>query len=661
MFWDVSSISSLSVTFLYGAIFCLVVFIKPYNRLRRIFSFYLWAMALWSSSAFLASSGLVEVLPWFKGMVAAPIVMMVAIFLFVQDLFGLRRKWAILPILYGIPAVILALLTNLAVKSATLTSTGELIYALNLPTLIILIVAPGFTLVFVSLSDLIRGYKKTRDANQRMRILYLVIGLCITILSSFVNFTELGKYPIDVVSNGITAILIAYAILRYQLLDIRVVLRTGLLYSLMTAIFGAIYFLIISIVLNFFQLLAGRELLLISILVGALSAIVLTPIRDQAQKWLDRLFYRDKYNAGLMLQRLSETTTSLLDIKKITRMILSEITNTMHIEHAAILIKNAESGNYQVIAEERENKYFPAGFRADHPVVIWLSRKNQPLTSNELALGTLFKSLWQEEKDELERFKAEIFLPLNTKGDLIGIIVLGKKLSSQPFTQDEQLIFSTLSNQTAVTIENARLYDELRTSFIQTVIALANAIDIRDTYTKAHSQEIADLAAKTARALGCSPEETNEIYLGGLLHDIGKIGIPDTILQKTTKLDQAEWEIVHKHPVLGATLISPIKRLAGVSPMIESSHERYDGLGYPHGIKGEEIPLGARIISVVDSFSAMQDKRPYKEPYSREKIIFELKQNSGKMYDPRIVEVFLKVLQAEEEEPSLPESEPLGV
>jgi putative nucleotidyltransferase with HDIG domain len=234
------------------------------------------------------------------------------------------------------------------------------------------------------------------------------------------------------------------------------------------------------------------------------------------------------------------------------------------------------------------------------------------------------------------------------KGELIGIIALGKKLSTQPFTQDEQLIFSTLANQTAVAIENARLYDELRTSFIQTVIALANAIDIRDTYTNTHSQEIADLAAKTARALGCSLDEINEIYLGGLLHDIGKIGIPDTILQKTTRLEEKEWEIVRSHPNLGAALIAPIKRLEGVSPMIENSHERYDGLGYPHGIKGESIPLGARIISVVDSFSAMQDKRPYKEPYSRERIVNELKQNSGKMYDPHIVEVFLNVLAAED-------------
>jgi HD-GYP domain-containing protein (c-di-GMP phosphodiesterase class II) len=100
---------------------------------------------------------------------------------------------------------------------------------------------------------------------------------------------------------------------------------------------------------------------------------------------------------------------------------------------------------------------------------------------------------------------------------------------------------------------------------------------------------------------------------------------------------------------LGAELIAPIKKLAGVSPMIENSHERYDGLGYPHGKKGEEIPLGARIISVVDSYSAMLDKRPYKEPYSKNKVIMELFQNSGKMYDPQVVEAFLKISQAEDE------------
>ena len=496
------------------------------------------------------------------------------------------------------------------------------------------------------------GITETQDTLQRNRIRYLIIGLSITVVASLTNYTEIGKYPVDIGSNGVTALLIAYAILRYQLLDIRVVVRIGLLYSITTALFSVIYFLSISLVLNAFQLLTGKTVFFVSILVGTLSALLLSPFRNLAQAWIDRIFYRDKYNAEKMLQRLSQTATSLLDIKKITRLILSEILKTLHIEHGAVLIKNPESGGFQVIAHDGENNHFPSGFRADHPIVIWLSRRNQLLLNHDLEIGPSFKSMWKEEKEELERFKAELFLPLILKGDLIGIIILGNKLSSQPYTQDELLIFSTLANQTAVAIENARLYDELRGSFIQTVIALANAIDIRDTYTNTHSQQIADLAAKTARALGCTPEEANEIYLGGLLHDIGKIGIPDTILQKETNLEEDEWQIVRTHPILGAELISPIKRLAGVSPMIENSHERYDGLGYPHGIKGEEIPLGARIISVVDSYSAMQDKRPYKEPFSREKIVDELKQNSGKMYDPHVVEVFLNIILPEVKEPS---------
>jgi HD-GYP domain-containing protein (c-di-GMP phosphodiesterase class II) len=646
MRWDASTLIPIFATLTYGVIFTLVLASKPKTHLRRIFGFYLLAMSAWSVSAFLTTSGFVNVLPWFKVMAASPIAMMLAIFYFVQTLFGFRRKWAPLTIVYVILAILITLFTNLVVKSASLDQTGGLHYELGLFFLVV--AGPGYSLIFVSLNDLIQGYIRTHDAHQRDRIRYLVIGFSITILASLVNFTKYGKYPIDIAANGVTALLIAYAILRHQLLDIRVVIRLGILYSITTAIFGAIYYLSISLVLNIFQLLTKESVFFVSIIVGTLTAFLLSPLRNQAQAWVDRIFYREKYDAELMLQRLSLTTTSLLDIEKITRMILSEIINTLHIEHGAILIKHFESGNFQVIAGDGENKHFPSGFRADHPIVTWMSKHNQPLLNHELSIAPIFKSMWKEEKEELERFNAELLLALNSKGNLIGFLVLGKKLSSQPYTQDEQLIFSTLANQTAVALENARLYDELRGSFVQSVTALANAIDIRDTYTNTHSQQIANWAAKTARQLGCTPEEINEIYLGGLLHDIGKIGIPDAILQKPTKLNKEEWKIVHTHPNLGAELISPIKKLANVSPMIEYSHERFDGLGYPYGKKGEEIPLGARIISVVDSYSAMLDKRPYKEPYSSDKTIKELKRNSGKMYDPSVVEAFLNIIQSDE-------------
>ncbi len=659
MYWNTNVLITILAAVLYGVIFTLVVVSRPFNRLKRFFGLYLLAMAIWSVSGFLTISGSGNVLTWFKVMTSSPVIMAVAIFFFNQTLFGLRRKWAPFTIVYGILVILITLSTSIMVQSASLDQTGQLQYELG--NYFPLVAAPGYSLILVCLYDLIQGYKRTFDAEQRNRIRYLVIGFSITVLASLTDFTALGKYPIDIAANGITALLIAFTILRHRLLDIRVVIRLGLLYSITTAIFSAIYFLVISIVLNAFALLTGKTVFLVSIFVGALSAVLLSPLRNLAQSWIDRIFYRDKYDAELMLQRLSRTITTFLDIEKITHLILSDIKKTLHIEHGAILIKSDERGDFQVIAEDGEKKHFLSGFRADHPIITWLTKENRPLLDRDLEFYPIFKSMWKEEDDDLEKFNAEFFLPLNFKGELIGILALGKKLSSQPYTQDEQVIFSTLANQTAVAIENARLYDELRGAFIQTVIALANAIDMRDTYTNTHSQEIANLAERTARALGCSPDEVHEIYLGGLLHDIGKIGIPDSILQKTTKLENEEWEIVHRHPKLGAELISPIKRLAGVSKMIEYSHERYDGLGYPHGIKGEEIPLGARIISVVDSYSAMKDKRPYKEPYSSDKIEYELKQNSGTMYDPRIVEVFLKILQGDEKDQPQKEEIVLGI
>ncbi|MBI4731636.1 MAG: HD domain-containing protein [Chloroflexi bacterium] len=644
MHWNAGTLISLVSTVLYGAIFGLVAFSRPRNQLRRIFALYLLAMVLWSSSAFLTTSGLVNVLTWFKIMAASPIAMMVGIFYFVQTLFGLRRKWAPLTVFYAILAVAFTVFSDLVVLSASLSPSGELHYELNTPV-IVLLAGVGYFLIVVSLVDLIKGLKHTQDANHRQRLRYLVIGLSITIVSTAANFTELGKYPIDVAANVLTAILIAYAILRHNLLDIKVVVRLGILYSVITAILGSIYFLVISLVLNIFNLLAGEELLLISILVGALSGFILTPLRNLTQTSVDRLFYREKYNAGLMLQRLSQTTVSVLDLDAVADLVLSEIIETLHINHGAIMVKSMKGGYFRALAQRGETHGMNLAFEADHPIVRWMKLQNRILTKHDLSIHPTFKALWGKERQDLARFQIELFIPLLFKGDLVGYIVLGPRRSGQPYTSDDLVFLSTLSNQTAVTVENARLFDELEETFVQTVSALANAIDIRDSYTSSHSQEIAGWAAKIAEKIGCRPDQIKSVYWGGVLHDIGKIGIPDEILRKKTSLDRPEWDIIYQHTRRGAEIIAPIKKLEAVAPIIASSHERYDGLGYPMGIKGEEIPLGARIVAVVDSFSAMISERPYKKPYTVNKAIHELKRNIGKMYDPAVVQAFLEVLE----------------
>lgn len=643
MLWNASTLISIFATITYLAILVLVIVSKPRNHLRRVFAFYLLAMTAWSISAFLATSGLVTVLPWFKAMAASPIAMMLSIYFFVQALFGLRPKLARPMIFYGIIAIGITLYSDIVVQEAYLNGAGDLYYQLG--SFFWVVAIPGYFLMVFSVVELIKGYRASLDSNHRNRIRYLLLGLMITILASFVNFTELGNYPIDVAANGITAILIAYAILRHQLLDIRVVIRLGLLYSITTALFGLIYYLSISLALYFSQLIVGQEIFVTSFIVGAFSAFLLSPLRNLVQVWIDRIFYREKYNAGLMLQKLSETTASILDLDKIATLVLREVMQTLHIDRSAILIKESENDHYQVIAEQGEGQKVLSGFRNDHPIIKWILQNNQFLTKKDLIFNPIFKSLWSDERTELDKFHAELFIPLNAKGEFVGLLILGAKRSSQSYTIDDQLILSTLANQTAVAIENARLYEELEESFIQTMSALANAIDIRDTYTSSHSQKIAKWAAATARYLGFPPDEVRTIYWGGLLHDIGKIGIPDEILKKPTKLNQLEWEMIKKHTLMGASLIAPIKKISEVAPIVEFSHEQFDGNGYPHGKKGEDIPIGARIISVVDSFSAMRDDRPYKKPYSIERAIDELKHNSGTMYDPKIVAAFLHILE----------------
>ena len=626
---------------IFGALELIVVQSKPKTRMQKIFQIYLFAMFFWSVSAFMTLSGWVEVSLWFRIMTIAPILMTIAVFYFVEALFGLRRNWAPLVFIYGVLLIPLSLFTPLLIKEAALEG-GRLNYEFG--PLLIFVALPGYSLNFFNLAELANGYIRTSDITQRNRFRYLILALSITVLATFINFTELGKYPIDIAANTISAMLIAYAILRHKLLDIQIVVRLGLLYSITTAILGLVYFLVMTLTLNVVETFSGGRIFLLSAIVAFLTAVIISPLRETAQSWIDRLFYRERYDASLMLQRLSQTTASLLDLDKITQIVLSDLVKTMHIGHAAIFIKSESDESYHLQAEKGTPQIPAMQFSSNHPVIKWISHQNQILSKNILNINPIFKAMWKKETDYLNEFPAQLLVPLNSKGNLIGFIIVGSKRSAQAYSHDDEVALSTLANQTAVIIENARLYEDLENTFVQTVVTLANAIDMRDTYTSSHSQRIAEWAVDIARLFGCTEQETQAIYWGGLLHDIGKIGIPDAILRKPSKLDAAEWEIIRKHTIHGAQLVAPIKKLADVAPLIEYSHERYDGSGYPYGLVGDEIPLGARIIGVVDSYSAMRDERPYKKSLSHEEAIDELNRNAGILFDPEVVTAFLYIL-----------------
>ena len=179
--------------------------------------------------------------------------------------------------------------------------------------------------------------------------------------------------------------------------------------------------------------------------------------------------------------------------------------------------------------------------------------------------------------------------------------------------------------------------------------SLGRAVDAKDAWTCAHSEEVAVVSQILALNMGFTPVQSDVVHLAGHLHDIGKIGIPDAILQKPGPLTREEFEIIKRHPVVGESIVQPVKVLngqSGVARMIRHHHERFDGQGYPDGLSGYDIPVGARILAVADSLSAMMQERPYKGAMTFEAAEAEILGQSGKMYDPRVVRAFAQGREA---------------
>ena len=239
-----------------------------------------------------------------------------------------------------------------------------------------------------------------------------------------------------------------------------------------------------------------------------------------------------------------------------------------------------------------------------------------------------------------------ICAPLKTKQGVIGVLNLSRKADSGPFTEDNLRILSTMAYEAASAIENASLYRDVRESYQGAIRALASALEVKDAYTRGHSDTVARWAVAIAQRLDMSPQEVEGIEMAAILHDIGKIGVREDILNKPGKLNDEEWEEVKKHPELSYKIISGINFPWEIVPIIYAHHERYDGKGYPAGLKGEEIPLGARIIAVADVYEAMTSDRAYRKGSSEKVVVEELKRVAGSQLDPEIVAVFIAILKS---------------
>jgi HD-GYP domain-containing protein (c-di-GMP phosphodiesterase class II) len=802
----------------YAILLWIVITRQVRTRLYTYFCLYLGCMIVWCLGAFMVFSEipLFDTVTWDRLMIVGTMGMPIAFFGFVQVF--LMRDWKTW-LRLGLFAYVVTLIADtqdwLIVDAHMIN--GRLIFTPGWAASIS-VICWIFFLGFATYS-LVQEYYASKDLANKTQIRHLLVVIAVIFAGAVTDaIPTIKDYPVDIIFNALAALLIANAILRHQFLDIYFVVRKGMFYSIPTAVIGAAYFLVITFVNRILPEHSDTQLFFVSLLVAVIAALIAQPIRDAAQNMIDRLFFREKYDSSRMLQRISVTAATVLDLGQLTQMILAEIHATLHIEHAAFFLWHGDTGEYYLMAERGLDPISSLRLSRNNPIVVYLATHNGILSRNDVNIQPQFRGMWGKERDDLVRMRAELLIPLKAKGEMVGILSVGEKMSGNSYTQDDHLTLTTLANQTAVAIENARLYsaeqfrreeldalyqltrqlvatddvgtvlesttthvveslhvsfswiltpkedgtvayraaypsnpmedhygvnrpipkaaqryfqevlaqgeaqvvhrdsndleeetqkalmldtitmlcisplkvgdeaigllvlgnyqrnltdpfdadklrlvrnmadqaanallradlhEQMEDSFVQTVLALATAAESRDRYTHGHGERMVSLSEETARELGLPEEQVKALHWGANLHDIGKIGIPDEILNKPGPLSQVEWAVMQRHPIIGARIIAPVKKLSNVAPIIRAHHERYDGAGYPYGIKGDDIPLGARIVAVADAYTAMTDERVYRKACSHAEAVAELQHCAGTQFDPEVVEAFLRVL-----------------
>jgi len=384
-----------------------------------------------------------------------------------------------------------------------------------------------------------------------------------------------------------------------------------------------------------------------------------------------KLIRREQENAALYektrqhvrklsaLRDIDRAISSTLDLKETLDVLLVHAIE--HVGHgdsaAAVALVEPGTDILQVHATRNLGETYARRFvvRVGESIVGQVVQDGEPRIVTDLAADPRVK--FPDLRDS-ENLVSMLAVPMRVEKENIGVLILYTRHRHE-FTDEEKDFFVTLGGQAAIAVQNAQLYQrtrhqaeslerltaQLEQSYTATLAAMSAALDARDHETEGHSQRVARLTCEIAQAMGTfAAEEMIEIERGALLHDIGKIGVSDAILLKPGALTDSEWDEMKKHPEIGARIIEGIDFLRTAQPIIYSHQERWNGRGYPLGLKGEAIPLIARIFAVADVFDALTSDRPYRRALDRMRAIEYIRDQSGIEFDPRVVDKFLRVM-----------------
>lgn len=326
-----------------------------------------------------------------------------------------------------------------------------------------------------------------------------------------------------------------------------------------------------------------------------------------------------------VLEKTLEVVAGSLDCERISILFLDRPTKTLYIRAAKGLDSKIVKDTIIPVGDGISGKVFE--LRA--PLLVKDINKD---LDKDLRSNWFYKS------------RSLISAPLFFQGEPFGVINATDRIGDIPFTKDDLVVLETIAKKVSLNIENVVLYECIYDNLIKTLMTLVRTLEARDPYTQKHSERVTFYSLETAKKLGCSEDMIETLGFAGYLHDIGKIGVTDTVLLKKGKLTDSEFEMIKRHPVIGEQIVQYLELLPEERAIIRSHHERWDGKGYPDGLKGEEIPYPARILMVSDTYDAMTSSRPYRKAMQHEEAMDELFRYKWSQFDGNVVDAFSSII-----------------
>ncbi|MFT3895556.1 MAG: HD domain-containing phosphohydrolase [Anaerolineales bacterium] len=353
------------------------------------------------------------------------------------------------------------------------------------------------------------------------------------------------------------------------------------------------------------------------------------------------------------LLKVSSSLTSTLDLTEVLQIAIESAADLLGLGSGAIYTLENDS-LYLGATTPPLPPLFPDELRfahiGDHPHIRYVVTSKEPVYLDDARSASLSPS--EKIVAETRNLVSILYFPLLLKKNVIGVFIVGSTEDTRRFAKSEIDLCYILSYQVSLAISNAQLYkkaqqaiEDLSQAYNATLQGWSRVLDMRDHVTDEHTHRVADLTVRLATRLGFSDTELGHIHRGALLHDIGKMGIPDTILQKPDELTKAEMAIMQTHPEKARQIISQIEYLLPALDIPYCHHEKWDGTGYPRGLKGDEIPFAAQLFAVVDVYDALTTDRPYRKAWSKERTLQYIQDQSGKHFSPAAVKAFFEMIK----------------